>query len=99
MKLTRRQETFIRNLMDLSRELQGPIHYSMLAERTGVSRITAYDMLRLLEEKGFVRSDYQLAEGKSGPGRSEIVFWPTEQASISAWRIAINRSMPATGKR
>jgi DNA-binding Lrp family transcriptional regulator len=79
MKLTRRQETFIRNLMDLSRELQGPIHYSMLAERTGVSRITAYDMLRLLEEKGFVRSDYQLAEGKSGPGRSEIVFWPTER--------------------
>lgn len=79
MKLTRRQETFIRNLMDLSRELQGPIHYSMLAERTGVSRITAYDMLRLLEEKGFARSEYQLAEGKSGPGRSEIVFWPTER--------------------
>ncbi len=78
MKLTRRQEAFIRNLLDLYRELQGPIHYSMLADRVGVSRITAYDMLRLLEEKGFVRSDYQLAEDKSGPGRSEIVFWPTE---------------------
>jgi len=79
MKITRRQEAFIRNLLDLYRELQGPIHYSMLAERIGVSRITAYDMLRLLEEKGLVRSDYQLAEGKSGPGRSEIVFWPTER--------------------
>jgi DNA-binding PadR family transcriptional regulator len=78
MKLTRRQETFVLNLLDLYRELNGPIHYSILAERVGVSRITAYDMLRLLEEKGFVTSDYQ--RGKPGPGRAEVVFWPTEMA-------------------
>jgi hypothetical protein len=36
-------------------------------------------MLRLLEEKGFGASDYQLAADKSGPGRSEIVFMPTER--------------------
>ena len=46
MKLTRRQEEFIRKLMDLYWEKRGPIHYSVLAERLGVSPFTAYDMLR-----------------------------------------------------
>jgi hypothetical protein len=76
MKLTRRQEEFIVNLIELNRELDGPIRYSMLAERLGVSPFTAYDMLCVLEEKGMVRSEYQLAEGKSGPGRAERLFFP-----------------------
>lgn len=80
MKLTRRQEEFVRNLVDLYRELQEPFHYSLLAEKLGVSRFSAYDMLRLLEEKGVVTSEYQLPEGKSGPGRSEVVYRPTERA-------------------
>lgn len=80
MKLTRRQEDFIINLVELSQKLDGPIHYSLLAESLGVSPFTAYDMLRLLEEKGFVTSEYQLATGKSGPGRAERVFYPTEMA-------------------
>lgn len=80
MKLTRRQEDFIRNLLDLYRELNGPIHYSVLAERVGVSPFTAYDMLRLLEEKELVTSDYQRAADRSGPGRSEVVFVPTPRA-------------------
>ena len=78
MKLTRRQEQFIENLIDLSQEVNGPIHYSMLAERLGVSPFTAYDMLRLLEEKGMVTSEYQMAEGKSGPGRAERLFCPVK---------------------
>jgi energy-coupling factor transport system substrate-specific component len=80
VKLTRRQEAFILNMLDLYYASQQPLHYSELAERLGVSRFTAYDMLRLLEEKGFARSDYRLADDKSGPGRSEIVFLPTEKA-------------------
>ncbi len=76
MKLTRRQEEFIVNLIDLNRELDGPIHYSTLAERIGVSPFTAYDMLCVLEEKGMVSSEYQLAAGKSGPGRAERLFCP-----------------------
>ena len=80
MKLTRRQETFILKLLDLYRELHCPIHYSVLAERVGVTRSTAYDMLRLLEEKGLVASEYRLDRDKPTPGRSEIVFWPTERA-------------------
>lgn len=80
MDLTGRQEEFLRNLLDLYHEQQEALHYSALAERLGVSRFTAYDMLRLLEEKGFATSAYQLAEDKTGPGRSEVVYEPTERA-------------------
>ena len=52
----------------------------MLAERLGVSPFTAYDMLRLLEDKGMVTSEYHLSPDKSGPGRAERVFLPTRQA-------------------
>lgn len=77
MKLTRRQEEFIANLVDLNHEFNGPIHYSLLAERLGVSPFTAYDMLNVLEEKGMVNSEYQLAADKSGPGRAERLFYPS----------------------
>lgn len=80
MKLTRRQEEFIANLHELNKELDGPIHYSLVAERLGVSPFTAYDMLCLLEEKGLAKSEYQLASGKNGPGRAERVFYPSGEA-------------------
>ena len=75
MKLTRRQEEFVENLFDLYQEYNGPVHYSQLAERLGVSPFTAYDMLCMLEEKGVVASEYHLASDKSGPGRAERVFY------------------------
>lgn len=93
-KLTRRQQTFIRSLLDLYRELPGPIHYSALAERIGVSRITAYDMLRLLEDKGFVRSDYQLSADRSAPGRSTILYYPTEKAHQTFAQLAREMNAP-----
>jgi DNA-binding MarR family transcriptional regulator len=80
MKLTRRQTTFVERLVGLYHEANGPIHYSTLARRLGVSRFTAYDMLRLLEEKGLVTSAYQLSADRSGPGRSEVLYQPTERA-------------------
>jgi len=79
MKLTKRQEAFIMNLLDLYREAQQPIHYTVLAERLGVSRFTAYDMLRVLEDKGYVASEFKLPTG-SRSGRSERVFFPTDYA-------------------
>jgi hypothetical protein len=89
MKLTRRQEEFIKKLLELSNEMDGPIHYSVLAERLGVSPFTAYDMLRLLEEKKLVTSEYHLASDKSGPGRAERVFYPTETARARDKRLAL----------
>ncbi len=87
MKLTRRQEIFVQKMFDLKKEFDGPVHYSLLAERLGVSPFTAYDMLCLLEEKGYVTSEYQLPSDKIGPGRAERLFFPTSKANSHQSRV------------
>ncbi|MDD5704017.1 MAG: hypothetical protein PHU23_18445, partial [Dehalococcoidales bacterium] len=47
--------------------------------RLGLSNSTAYDMLRVLEQKGVVRSQYATPKEIAGPGRSNIMFYPTAQ--------------------
>lgn len=81
MKLTGRQKMFLSNFLDLYWEAQEPLHYTAVAKRLGVGRITAYEMLRLLEEKGLVSSEYVLPRESRGPGRSTILFRPTERAA------------------
>ena len=81
IKLTFRQKAFLSKLLDLYHEMQEPIHYSVLAERLGVSSSTAYDMLRLLEQKGMVSGQYTTPKAASGPGRSNILFFPTAKAA------------------
>jgi DNA-binding MarR family transcriptional regulator len=80
-KLTARQETFLQELHELHREREGPVHYSDVARRLGVSPFSAYDMLRVLEKKGFASASYALADGHSGPGRSIVLFAPTAGAA------------------
>ena len=80
MKLTGRQRDFLNQFLDLYREGERPLHYSTVAEHLGVSPMTAYDMLRLLEERGLVTSEYVLPEGR-GRGRSNVVFSPTPRAA------------------
>jgi hypothetical protein len=87
MKLTRRQEEFVQKMIELRQEFNGPVHYSLLAERLGVSPFTAYDMLCLLEEKGYVTSEYQLPTDKSGPGRAERLFFPGRMAHVQEQRL------------
>lgn len=79
-KLTARQRTFLQKLLELYREHSGPVHYSDVARRLGVSPFSAYDMLKVLEKKGFASTSYALAAGHSGPGRSMVVFTPTSNA-------------------
>ncbi len=81
MKLTPRQQTFLDGLFDLYRELKGPVHYSIVAEKLGVNKFSAYDMLKVLEEKGVAASDYVLSDDQAGPGRSQVVFYPTHTAA------------------
>jgi len=81
IKLTFRQKAFLSKLLDLYHEMREPIHYSVLAERLGVSSSTAYDMLRLLEQKGMVSGEYTTPKATSGPGRSNILFFPTAKAA------------------
>lgn len=81
MKLTPRQQTFLDNLFELYREFKGPVHYSMVADKLGVNKFSAYDMLKVLEEKGVAASDYVLNDDQVGPGRSQVVFYPTHKAA------------------
>lgn len=86
MKLTGRQQAFLSDFLDLYQEENDSLHYTVVAERLGIGRITAYDMLRLLEEKGLVTSEYLMP--RSGPGRSTIVFRPTEEGEALMRQLA-----------
>ena len=80
MELTYRQKSFLRMLLELYREARQPLHYTQVAQRLGLGKSSAYDMLRLLERKGLVMSDYVLPKESSSPGRSQVRFWPTARA-------------------
>jgi energy-coupling factor transport system substrate-specific component len=80
MGMTERQRTFLEQFWELYREVRAPLHYSVVAEKLKVSNISAYDMLRLLKRKGMVASQYLLPKRQPGPGRSTVVFYPTQRA-------------------
>ena len=82
-KLTPRQRAFLTKLQELYQEHKRPVHYTDIAERLGVNRFSAYDMLKVLEKKGVAKSSYALADGHSGPGRSMVVFVPTEPGALA----------------
>ena len=79
-KLTRRQQQFLSQFLDMYQEIDEPIRYVELAKRLGVGKVTAYEMLRLLEKRGLVDAEYHLPPGDRGPGRSSVLFRPTPEA-------------------
>ncbi|MFH1633420.1 MAG: hypothetical protein ABIG63_05335 [Chloroflexota bacterium] len=79
--LTRRQQEFLSQFLDFDREMEEPVHYVTLAEHLGIGKVTAYEMLRLLEDRGLVRSEYHLPGEGRGPGRSTVLFRPTAEAT------------------
>ena len=66
--LTFRQSAFAGKVLDVYREAKPPLHYSAIAEQPGLSLSAAYDMLRLSEQKGMVKSQY--VTPKPGAGLS-----------------------------
>ena len=80
MSMTERQRAFLQQFWELYREVKAPLHYSVVAEKLKISNISAYDMLRLLKKQGMVASQYLLPKKQHGPGRSTIVFYPTQRA-------------------
>jgi len=80
--LSRRQKQFLSQFLDMYQELDKPIHYGALAKRLDVSNVTAYEMLRLLEIRGLVQSEYYLPPGVRGPGRAEVLFRPTNKSKV-----------------
>ena len=80
MKLTRRQHMVLSNFLDLYQENGDALHYTEVAEHLGVNPVTAYDMLRLLEDRNFLASEYVLPSEREGGGRARVVFRPTATA-------------------
>ena len=78
MKLSSRQREFLSRLLDLYREAEHAVHYTDVAQTLDVSPVTAYEMLRLLEEKELARSEMVRPEGHRS--RSIVVFFPTQKA-------------------
>jgi len=99
MSLTGRQRDFLNQFLDLYRQMPKSLHYTAVAEALGVSSITAYDMLRLLEERGLVESKYVLPKQRRGSGRSSIVFRPTQQAYEMIPELAADTEDPADWER
>ncbi len=81
MQLTSRQRVFLEKLFDVYYgHRQQPIHYTDVARALGVANSTAYEVLKTLEQKGYVSSEYRLADNHAGPGRSIVLFRPTIRA-------------------
>lgn len=76
-KITSRQKQFMRTLVDLTANGEQPVHYSDLAYHIGVSRFSAYDMLRVLEGKGLVEASFVVERAGSASGRSSVFYSPT----------------------
>ena len=79
-RLTFRQKAFLGKLIDLYSEIREPVHYSTVAGRLGLSNSSAYDMLRVLEQKEMVGSQYTTPKETAGPGRANVLFYPTDRA-------------------
>ncbi|WP_017691091.1 hypothetical protein [Paenibacillus sp. PAMC 26794] len=79
MPLTKRRLQLLRKLVELYQRSSLPIHYETLARSLGVSKWTAYDMLKEIEKLGFVTRSYEVNSKETG--RSQVVFAPTGKAA------------------
>jgi DNA-binding MarR family transcriptional regulator len=77
--LTRRRMQFLQKLVDLYQKTNLPIHYETLADALGVSKWTAYDMLKEIEKLGYLSRSYEVNAKETG--RSQVVYVPTVKAS------------------
>jgi DNA-binding MarR family transcriptional regulator len=78
VSLTKRRREFLDQIYRQYNKTSLPVHYSEVAEAIGVSKWTAYDVLKELETQGLVKRTYNINENEAG--RSTVVFSPTELA-------------------
>ena len=80
MTLTRRRKEFLHTIKKIYENTGTPVHYITVAEALGVSKWTAYDILKELEKEGYLCSEYAVSREERNPGRSAILFLPTPKA-------------------
>ena len=79
MALSKRRLQFLDQLVEMYQEQGLPVHYEALAKAIGVSKWTAYDMLKEIEKSGYIKRSYEVNSKETG--RSQVVFTPTEKAT------------------
>jgi hypothetical protein len=78
---------FLRTLSEMYDAAGGqPVGYAAVARSLGVSRWTAYDMLRQLVRDGYASATYYVPRGEAGVGRSQVLFQPTTLAESTLRR-------------
>ena len=93
MRLSPRRYAFLETLFRMANSDGGPVHYAELAREMGVSRWTAYDMMRELVKDGLVTHVYGRSD-PGYPGRSQVFFLTTEKgARLVESRSAIKGAM------
>ncbi|HWP98823.1 MAG TPA: hypothetical protein VN426_18425 [Syntrophomonadaceae bacterium] len=77
MAMTRRRMDFLRIIKQLYESTNLPVHYVRVAQLLGISKWSAYEMLKTLEKEGLVSSQYEVNQGEKHPGRAMVLFAPT----------------------
>lgn len=77
MALTRRKLDFLKTIKQLYESNRLPVHYVQVAQLLGISKWSAYEMLKKLEKDGLVSSQYEVNQGEKYPGRAMVLFSPT----------------------
>lgn len=88
MELTYRQRKFVEDIIHHFLKSPEPVNYRELAKEIGLSNSATYDMLKLLEKKGYVESKYDIPRPKNSPGRASVLFSPTQKTIDGTQQIA-----------
>ncbi len=78
MNITSRRLDFLRTIKQIYDNTSLPVHYIRVAEKLGVSKWSAYDMLKSLEKDGLLSRHYEVNNVEKHPGRAMIMFYPTQ---------------------
>lgn len=82
MAVTRRQMDFLQIIKQVYEATNLPVHYARVAELLGISKWSAYEMLKTLERKGLLTSQYEVDQEKKYPGRARVMFAPTQLVNL-----------------
>ncbi|ACA60222.1 LexA family transcriptional regulator [Candidatus Desulforudis audaxviator] len=94
MRITRRRIDFLQKVKQLYETTNLPVHYTRMAELLGVSKWSAYEMLKTLEKEGFLARQYEVNQAKKFPGRAMVLFAPTRLADAVLTEKALEEKAP-----
>jgi Mn-dependent transcriptional regulator len=70
---------FLRTIKEIYESTNLPVHYIRVAQLMGISKWSAYEMLKNLEREGFITSQYEVNPGEKHPGRAMVLFSPNNK--------------------